>query len=74
MTRSCLTAVLVTCRYDPCRLSRVRTSATTKPAASIASWMAFHTALRELWKTTVIQRPGFRTRRYSAKQRCIRRW
>ena len=38
--------------------------------------MAFHTALRELWKTTVIQRPGLRTRQYSvlvqdAKQRGI---
>ena len=27
----------------------------------MASWMAFQMAFRELWKTTVIQRPGFRT-------------
>ena len=74
MTRSCLTAVLVTCRYEPCCLSIVRTSATTKPAASMASWIAVQTALLELWKTTVIQRPGLSTLRYSSKQRCIRRW
>ena len=43
-----------------------RTSATTNPAP-IASWIARHTPLLQLLNTTVIQRPGFNTRKYSAK-------
>ena len=43
-----LVAVLVTCRYEPCCLSSVRTSATTKPADLQGPEMAFQTALREL--------------------------
>ena len=63
MTRSCLTAPSwCTWLIRPCCLSRVRTSATTNPARWIASWIAFHTALLLLWNSTVIHRPGLRTR------------
>ena len=62
MTRSCLTAPARYLAEGPLLLVQDPHVGHDEPARWIASWIAFHTALLLLWNTTVIQRPGFRTR------------
>src|SRR5438045_3571117 len=57
----------VTWRYDRCSLSMIRVSATTKPALASACWIVSQTSFEEFENSTVIHRPGFRTRWNSLK-------